>query len=186
MRIELPKRGVNLNFTLSNGCNGACLIFLFKKDLSLIDKRLYFSSDINFFFSNIFNKYDTLFNLAANRVKYVDTVLKKIVESNNMNKTPEKSFKPVSTRPGVMYGLYKAHRTSVDNCPLFWPILLALNTPSYKLAQFFTPILKTKGSFHFAEKLLIKKLNYLMVVGIYIPCLLTYSERRPLKFAQMN
>ena len=48
-RIELPKRGVN--YTLSNRCNGADLMFLFKEGLSLIIRRLSFNANTNFLFS---------------------------------------------------------------------------------------------------------------------------------------
>ena len=45
--------------------------------------------------------------------------------------------------------------------PPFWPILLAINTPTYKLAKFLVPILKSlisneytvKDSFAFAEEI---------------------------------
>ena len=51
-RIELPKRGVN--YTLSNRCNGADLMFLFKEGLSLIIRRLSFN------FSFLFSLVSTL------------------------------------------------------------------------------------------------------------------------------
>ena len=34
-------------------------------------------------------------------------------------KKNKKSVKPVGSRPGVVYGSYKAHKTSVENCPQF-------------------------------------------------------------------
>ena len=48
----------------------------------------------------------------------------------------------------------------LDNCPPFRPILLANNNPTYKLAKFLVPILKSltnneytvKDSFAFAEE----------------------------------
>ena len=48
-----------------------------------------------------------------------------------------------------------------DELPSFWPILSAIGTPTYKLAKFLVPILKTlaineytiKDSFTFAEEL---------------------------------
>ena len=43
-RIELPKIGVNLNYTLSNNYNGADLMFLFQESLSLIIRGLSFNS----------------------------------------------------------------------------------------------------------------------------------------------
>ena len=76
-----------------------------------------------------------------------------------MTERTRKSLKPVGTRPGIMYGSCKVHKATVGICPPFRPILLALNTPTYKLAKFLVPILKplttnkftVKDSFHFAE-----------------------------------
>ena len=56
-------------------------------------------------------------------------------------------------------GLGKVYKDIVDNCPPFRPILSSSNTPNYKLAKFFIPILKplisdeykVKYSFVFAE-----------------------------------
>ena len=47
-----------------------------------------------------------------------------------------------------------------DNCPLFWPILSAIKTPSYNIAKHFVPILEPittnkftiKNSFEFAKE----------------------------------
>ena len=46
-RTELPKRAVNLNYTLLNRFNGAGLIFLFKEGSFLIIRRLSFSCNTN-------------------------------------------------------------------------------------------------------------------------------------------
>ena len=50
-KIKLLKREVNLNYTKSNSYNGADLMFLFKEGLSLIIRRLSFSSNIYLLFS---------------------------------------------------------------------------------------------------------------------------------------
>ena len=52
-RTELFKRGVNPNYTLSNKCNAADLVFLFQESLSLTIKRLPFNSNTNLLFSLI-------------------------------------------------------------------------------------------------------------------------------------
>ena len=85
---------------------------------------------------------DTLLNFAVNQEKHVDKVLEKLIESSSMTEKNKKSLKPVGSRPGVMYGSCKAHKASVENCSPFRSNLLALNTPIYKLAKFFVPILK--------------------------------------------
>ena len=72
-----------------------------------------------------------------------------------------KFIKPVGTRPGIMYGNCKVHKQQVDGWPLFWSILLALQTPTYNLAKFLVPILNpltkneytVKDSFQFAEEI---------------------------------
>ena len=109
-------------------------------------------------FSKVSLEDDTLLNFAINQEKHVDNVLKNFVESKSMAEKTRKSSKPVGTRPGVMYGSYKA---SVGNCRPFRSILSALNTPTYKLAKFLVRILKpltineftVKDSSHFAEEI---------------------------------
>ena len=59
-----------------------------------------------------------------------------------------------------MYGIRKVHKDIIDNFPASRLILSANNTPTYKLAKFLVPILKSltsneytvKDSFHFVEK----------------------------------
>ena len=58
LRTEFPKRGVNLNYTLSNRYDGTGVFFK-KKGVSLIIRRLSFNSNTNFLFSNFqFSKDD--------------------------------------------------------------------------------------------------------------------------------
>ena len=87
-----------------------------------------------------------------------------------MAKKTRKPLEPVSTRPGVMYGSSKVHKTSVENFPPFGPILSALNTPTYKLVKFLVPILKPlttneftfKDTFHFAEEIVDQQHDFFM------------------------
>jgi hypothetical protein len=72
-----------------------------------------------------------------------------------------KKLKPSGSQPGVLYGLCKVHKgVSADGSPPpFRPILSAINTPSYKIAKFLTPLLSkltknefvSKDSFEFAK-----------------------------------
>ena len=79
-----------------------------------------------------------------------------------------------------MYGSCKVHKASVGNCPPFRPILLALNTPTYKLAKFLVPILKplttneftVKDSFHFAEEI-VHQQHYLFMGSLDVDSLFT-------------
>ena len=113
-------------------------------------------------FSKVRLKDGTLLNFAIDQEKHVDKVLKKLVESKSMTEKTRNSLKPIGTRPGIMHGSCKVPKASVGNCLPFRPILLALNTPTYKLAKFLVPILKplttngftVKDYFHFAEEII--------------------------------
>ena len=69
-----------------------------------------------------------------------------------------------------MYGLCQVHKDIIDNCPPFRPILSAINTPTYKLAKFLVPILKSltsneytvKDSFAFAEEIVEQDSEFFM------------------------
>ena len=60
-----------------------------------------------------------------------------------------------------MYRDCKVHKQQVDGYLPFWPILLALQTPTYNLAKFLNPISNllteneytVKGSFQFVEEI---------------------------------
>ena len=84
-----------------------------------------------------------ILNFAVNQEKCVNNILKKLVAANSISEEIRKSFKQVGTKPGIMYGPWKVHKTIVDNCSLFRPILSAINTPTSKLAKFLVPLLKS-------------------------------------------
>ena len=77
--------------------------------------------------------------------------------------------KPVGTRPGIIFGLCKVQKDTIDNCPPFRTILSAINTPTYKLAKFLVPVLKSltsnkytvKDSFAFAEEIVEEDSDFL-------------------------
>ena len=48
-------------------------------------------------------------------------------------------LQPTGSKLGGLYGLCKVHKSSVDGCPPFRPILSAIDTPTYKLAKFLVP-----------------------------------------------
>ena len=112
-------------------------------------------------FEKINLKNNGILNFAINQEKRVNNILKKIVASNSIFEETRRSFKPVGTRPGIMYGLCKVHKDISDTCPPFRHILSTINTPTYKLAKFLVPILKSltineytvKDSFVFAEEI---------------------------------
>ena len=67
---------------------------------------------------------------------------KKNVLTTSLKLCCQRSRKRVGTKPVIMYGICKVREDIIDNCPPFRPILSAINTPSYKLAKLFVPILK--------------------------------------------
>ena len=108
--------------------------------------------------------------MLSTKKKRVDNFLKKLVASNSIFEETKRSLKQVGTRSGIMYGLCKVQKDTIDNCPLFRPILSAINTPTYKLAKFLVPILKSstsnectlKDSFAFAEEIVEQDSEFFM------------------------
>ena len=113
-------------------------------------------------FEKINLKNDGILNFAINQEKRVENILKKLVASNSISEETRRSLKPVGTRPGIMYRLYKVHKDIIDNCLPFGPVLSAINTPTYKLPKILVRILKSltsneytvKDSFAFAEEII--------------------------------
>ena len=97
-------------------------------------------------FENINLKNDGILNFVINQEKRVDNILKKLVASNSISEKTRRSLKPVGTRPGIMYALCKVQKDIIDNCSPFRPILSTINTPTYKLAKFLVPTLKSLSS----------------------------------------
>ena len=105
-----------------------------------------------------------------------------------------RSLKPVGTRPGIMYGLCKVHKDSINNSLAFWPISSVINTPTYKLAKFFVPILKivtnndymVKAHLLLLTKLLNRILNFLWEAYMMTLFLLTPHLKRLLTSALIH
>ena len=95
---------------------------------------------------------DGISNFAVNQVKRIDNILKRLVATNSISEETSRSLKLVGTRPGIMYGLCKVQKDIIDNSPPFRPILSAINTPTYKLAKFLVPILKSLTSDEYTVK----------------------------------
>ena len=67
----------------------------------------------------------------------------KILETKKEISSEEyKDLSTSSSRPGIMYGLAKVHKTVTDCLTSFRPILSAIGTRTYKLAKFLVPILE--------------------------------------------
>ena len=82
----------------------------------------------------------------------MDKIYKKLVDSNTISKKTQRHLKPVGTRPGIMSGSWKGHKKCFDGCPPFWPILSALQTPTYKFAKFIVSSLEPLTTNKYAVK----------------------------------
>ena len=77
---------------------------------------------------------------------------------------------PTGTRPGVLYGLAKVHKSLVSNVPPFRPILSSIGTPTYNVAKFLVPLLPdltineytVKDSFTFSDNIRQQNANLFM------------------------
>ena len=87
-------------------------------------------------------------------------MIKRLENEGNISEKEYEQIYPWGSRPGILYGSPKVHQPVINNCPEFRPILPAIETPTYKLAKFSVPILKTlavnefsiNGSFSFADE----------------------------------
>ena len=81
----------------------------------------------------------------------------------NEGKNSEKEYELIyhrGSRPGILYGSPKFHKSVINGCPNFRPFLSMIGTPTYKLATFLVPILlsltsnefSVHDSFSFAEE----------------------------------
>ena len=97
----------------------------------------------------------------------IKTVLKSLHDKVSLT---EKKISSFTCYLGILYGQGKVHKPVINNCPSFRPIVDAINTPSYKLANILTPILfplpineyTLKDSFEFAKEITKTYSNYVM------------------------
>ena len=98
-------------------------------------------------------------NYIVNLEKKLKEHFKTLENGNKISEDEFKSICPIGTRPGILYGQPKVHKTVINNIPQFRPLLLAIKTPVYKLAKYLVPILSlltvndytVKDSFTFAK-----------------------------------
>ena len=101
-------------------------------------------------------------NFSINIGKQITDLLKQLNDSEVISDTEYKKLKPRGSRFGILYGLCKIHKSLIDNCPPFRPILSAIKTPSYNIAKYLVPILEPittnkftiKNSFEFAKEVI--------------------------------
>ena len=79
-----------------------------------------------------------------------------------------KKLNPVGSRPGILYGLSKVHKSLVNGLPKMRPILSAIGTASYNIAKFLVPILSpiSNGPFTITNSFDLMK-NYQIKMLLY-------------------
>ena len=101
-------------------------------------------------------------NYIVNLEKKLKEHFKTLEKDNKISEDEFKSICPIGTRPGILYGLPKVHKTMINNTPKFRPSLSTINTPVYKLAKYLVPILPpltvndytVKDNFTFAKEVI--------------------------------
>ena len=82
-------------------------------------------------------------NFILNKEKRLKKIIKPLYEKYCFTKSEYLKICPTGSKPGILYGQAKVHKSVEDNFPSFRPILSAIGTPAYDLAIFLVPILKT-------------------------------------------
>ena len=93
---------------------------------------------------------------------------KQMLNSRIFDEPTYKKRYPSGSRPGVLYGLHKVHKPCVNGVTRFRPILSAISTPTYALANFLVPLLTSltindytvKDSFTFSDDLIVYLIVY--------------------------
>ena len=106
----------------------------------------------------------------SNHEEHINKQLRSISKNGSLTEQQYKKIKAVGSNPGILYGLCNVHKTVVDVCPPFCPILSAIGTPTYKLAKYLVPKLTSvtanefsgKDSFCFAEEIVNQNSNFII------------------------
>ena len=135
--------------------------------IAIIDKDDYLQKMRNILsdsskFSEVSVTNEKHLNFFVNIEKQITDLLKQLNDSQVISDTEYKKLKPKGSRFGILYGLCKIHKSLIDNCPPFRPILSAIKTPSYNIAKHLLPILEPittnkftiKNSFEFAKEVI--------------------------------
>ena len=110
----------NKIIVIQKSYKGNCFVMVNKA--GYLDKMKSLQNDTRKF-EKINLKNDGILNFAVNPEKRVENILEKLVTFNSIPEETRRSLKPVGTRPGIMYGLFKVHKDIINNCPPFRPIL---------------------------------------------------------------
>ena len=121
-----------------------------------------------------------ILDFSSNHERRINNYLKSLEKSDSLTTDQYKKIKAIGSRPGILYGLCKVHKSIIDVCPPLRPILSAIGTPSYKLAKFSVPKLSSITFNEFIVKdsilLLLKKLHIRMVNFSWVALMLTHSS----------
>ena len=101
-------------------------------------------------------------NYIINSEKRVTDLLKKLKNKNAISEETYNKLRPVGSKPGTLCGSPKVHKPLINGLPPFRPILSAIGTPTYQLANFLVPVLSdatknkftVKDSFTFVDEML--------------------------------
>ena len=94
-----------------------------------------------------------------NEEKKFKITLNDLREKGKISASDFAKLNPVGSRPGILYGLSKVHKSLVNGLPKMRPILSAIGTASYGVAKFLVPILApiTNGPFSITNSFDINK-----------------------------
>ena len=135
------------NIIIQKGDKGNVVVLVNKKDY--IDKIEGILNDPLKFRKTNLNKTFKEVNYLVDKEAEINKFLKSLRDKGVFDKQEIDRLKPHGSQPGVLYGLCKVHKKIDEGIPPFRPILSAINTPAYRLAKFFVPILSglTKNEF---------------------------------------
>ena len=110
------------------------------------------------------------YNFIINQEKCICKTLFDLSKKGVLSEDDYARLSPCGSKPSVLYGLSKVHKTVIDNKPKQRPILSAINTPTYKLSKFLVKILEphtknkltAKDSFSFANEVRTQSTNSIM------------------------
>ena len=110
------------------------------------------------------------YNYIHNQELRISRELKKLNKKGTLSDSEYEELAPCGSRPSILYGLPKVHKTVLNNSPKQRPILSAINTPTYKLSKYLVKLLEpftrnkhtTKDSFSFAEEIRNQQSNLIM------------------------
>ena len=85
---------------------------------------------------------DKLLNFKLDQERKLKDILKPLYDKGCFTKSQYLKICPSWSKPGILYGQAKVHKSVKDNCPSLRPILSAVGTPTYGIAKFLVPFLK--------------------------------------------